>query len=364
MPHGIFIPIKLTKKANKKNPTAEYIDTKTGKVIRGTLKKRLDTLYIPPAYKNLKLAKSASNKIQIIGQDTAGRQQYIYHDRHKAGLEKRKYGNLAELAQKICRIERDNESELHRIINSGTKLLSKPQLIQIMIYMLRTYHFRIGCEKYAEQYGSHGLSTLKAEHIKKCSNGDVRIKFIGKKGVQNNAVEKNSLGKKVINLLLEHYKAHSEIFNENTGDFLFKYSVCSIAEGVQTANDALSLITSDDIQDFFKEKYDIYATPKMFRTWYANYHMLEFLRDADLNELIGGENGMSKRELSQYIKSSIGEYVSKALNNTPAICRKNYINNRLLSDIVNRPKYYILECKKYPTSESLHKYLGILLIGK
>ncbi len=98
----------------------------------------------------------------------------------------------------------------------------------------------------------------------------------------------------------------------------------------------------------------------MFRTWYANYHMLEFLRDTNLDELLA-ENP-SKQKLAGKIKTAVGEHVSKALNNTPAICRKNYINNKLLADIISRPKYYITECRKRNTSEKLHKYLGKLLL--
>ena len=40
---------------------------------------RLNKLYIPPAYKDLIVAKSESNKIQIIGSDDKGRRQYIYN---------------------------------------------------------------------------------------------------------------------------------------------------------------------------------------------------------------------------------------------------------------------------------------------
>ena len=41
--------------------------------------KRLDGIYIPPAYKDVVIAKSANNKIQAIGTDIRGRRQYIYN---------------------------------------------------------------------------------------------------------------------------------------------------------------------------------------------------------------------------------------------------------------------------------------------
>jgi DNA topoisomerase-1 len=368
MPTGNFIPVKLTRKARKQKP-AEFANRETGQTVRGTLKTRLQKLYIPPAYKNLQVAKSASNKIQVVGEDTAGRTQYIYHDRYKAGLEKRKYANLDELGKHIVQIEKDNQSALARILSkmgsgSTARILTKDELIQIMIYMLRTYHFRIGCQKYAELYGSYGISTLRPQHFKPAANGDIAISFIGKKGVKNEGRESRAEGKRLIKLLLSHYKklptskTNKKSSARNT-DYLFRYlDVESDSSGDKGKEHGL--ITSDDIQDFFKTKYDIYATPKMFRTWYANYHMLEYLRDTNLDELLADNH--SKQKLASKIKIAVGEHVSKALNNTPAICRKNYINNRLLADITVRPKYYITECRKHKTPEKLHKYLGRLLL--
>jgi DNA topoisomerase-1 len=368
MPSGVFIPVKLTRKARKQKP-AEFQHQKTGRLIRGTLKTRLQSLYIPPAYKNLQVAQSASNKIQVVGKDTAGRTQYIYHDRYKAGLEKRKYANLDELGHHIIQIEKDNQVALTRILsNTNLRVLSKADLIQIMIYMLRTYHFRIGCQKYAELYGSYGISTLRPQHFKPVANGHISISFIGKKSVKNECTETRAQGKRLIKLLLGHYKhmttrGTSGKSKARTTDYLFRY-LDDVRDGTnksetRTDEPELGLLTSDDIQDFFKQKYDIYATPKMFRTWYANYHMLEYLRDTNLDELLA--TNPSKAKLSAQIKMAIGEHVSRALNNTPAICRKNYINNRLLADITTRPKYYITECQKQKTPEKLHKYLGRLL---
>ena len=44
--------------------------------------KRIESIYIPPAYKELVIAKSENNKIQAIGTDTRGRRQYIYNSKY------------------------------------------------------------------------------------------------------------------------------------------------------------------------------------------------------------------------------------------------------------------------------------------
>ena len=40
---------------------------------------RVKSLRIPPNWKNVKISKDPSNKIQVTGEDSRGRTQYIYH---------------------------------------------------------------------------------------------------------------------------------------------------------------------------------------------------------------------------------------------------------------------------------------------
>ena len=237
-----FIPIKRTRKTSK-----VFLHTQTKKPIRGELKARLDTLYIPPAYNNVYLAKSPSNKIQVIGEDVAGRKQYIYHERHKAGLERRKYSDLAELGENIVKIETDNNRALAKLTTgplaiSGA-ILTKDQLIQIMIYMLRTYHFRIGNRTYAEKYGSHGLSTLTAKHFKHAPDS-ITIDFIGKKGIRNTTKDVSTLGLRVIAKLLAHNKAMVLTYGKKAADFLYTYEY----RNPVSSEHGVALLTSDYIQ--------------------------------------------------------------------------------------------------------------------
>jgi len=353
-----FIPIKRTRKTSK-----VFLHTQSKKPLRGELKARLDHLYIPPAYNNVYLAKSPSNKIQVIGEDVAGRKQYIYHERHKAGLERRKYSDLAEFGEHISQIEEDNNRALAKLTSKPIldSILTKDQLIQIMIYMLRTYHFRIGNRAYAEKYGSHGLSTLTARHFKKAPN-QVTIDFIGKKGVRNTTKEATPMGLQIISRLLAHNKGMELSHGKKQAEFIYSYEYKNPIAGDKLC---VALLTSEDIQDFFKSAYrtkaspeGIYVTPKMFRTWYANYHLLEYLqglaKDPDVKS-------MTAKQIGQKIKGEVGEFVSRHLNNTPAICKKNYINNRLLTMIIETPKKYIAEVAGIKQGKPLHSYLATLI---
>lgn len=124
--------------------TKQNIEFKTSKTNNGKLKKtkifhlvnnkiatdhdlikRLDAIYIPPAYTNVVIAKSTNNKIQAIGTDTRGRRQYIYNPAFIKRRNDRKYDDILELAKKITAIEADNHAMLQSL---GRKLVSEWQL--------------------------------------------------------------------------------------------------------------------------------------------------------------------------------------------------------------------------------------------
>jgi DNA topoisomerase IB len=70
---------------------------------------------------------------------------------------------------------------------------------------------------------------------------------------------------------------------------------------------------------------------------------------------------MTAKQIGRKIKGEVGEFVSRHLNNTPAICKKNYINNRLLSTIIETPKKYLSEVVGIKPGKPLHSYLATLI---
>ena len=343
-----FIPFKQikTQKANSQKTKPLYT-TVNGSKLSGALQSRLDSLYIPPAYTNLMLARSASNKIQVIGEDAAGRRQYIYNEKNKAGAEKRKYSKIAKFVPKIQAIERDNNYALRVLAKKDSATWSKDDLVSLVLYMLVNYHFRIGCSKYAELYKSYGITTLKPSHFRRIGN-TYHIEFIGKKGMKNQTDEKMPLAIRLINKLITRAKA-------NGFTYVFNYKYTNPISGVED----IGLVSSNDVQNLLLEKYNIKGTPKMFRTYYANYHMIEFIRDfMDTEEYMDCKGNMKK--IGRILKREIGEHVSAKLNNTPAICKKNYLNNALFEAIVSKPGKY-LEKIKAVGGHDIHKLVIDLL---
>ena len=306
--------------------------------------KRLDGIYIPPAYKDVVIAKSANNKIQAIGTDIRGRRQYIYNPVFIKGRNNRKYDDILELAKKITAIEADNHAMLQSL---GRKPVSEWKLptdfIPVIVYMLRTYHFRIGNERYADENKSYGITTLRKEHIKWHPSIPNRftIEFIGKKGIMNSFSDENVLMAKLLSHLCDRCEGPN-------GGYLFKYQNPTTQEA--------EFITPDQVQTFFQDKYNAYITPKMFRTWYGNYHLLEALHDMH-------HRGELKHRLRTGEKNEVirkcSEYVSSKLNNTPSVSKQSYIDDKILSLVMRNP--YRLAGLIPSTDEGRHRFLYKIL---
>jgi DNA topoisomerase-1 len=309
------------------------------------LTKRLDTMYIPPAYKNIVIAKSANNKIQAIGIDKKGRKQYMYNQSFIAKRNDRKYDDILELGKKIITIENDNISSLRALAKkSYSQYVFPDDYIPIIVHMLRSYHFRIGNEKYARENNSHGITTLKSNHIKFHGPTKFTIEFIGKKGIVNTYTDDNELMASILKKLIKHYPENNNTNNGSKENFLFSYKA-------PTGGTSL-LITPDHIQTFFQDKYNSYITPKMFRTWYGNYHMIEHLRNLYNQGKL--QYRMNKSDISNTIKNC-SEHVSSKLNNTPTISKKSYIDNKLLALVMKNP--YRMAAHIPDNKEDQHKYL-------
>jgi len=351
---------KLNEKANKtqtKNRSNNDNDKKQHKtkkqfhiindkvITDKDLIKRIESIYIPPAYKELVIAKSENNKIQAIGTDTRGRRQYIYNPKYTKKRNERKYDDVMELGKSIIKIEKDNECMLNTLTNKKYEEWDLPNdYIPIIIYMLKMYHFRIGNECYTKDNNSYGITTLKKEHIHFLPNNKFKIEFIGKKGIVNTYTDNNLLISKLLKQLIE---------NSSNDDFLFKYNHINQHNNEKTHQ----LITPEHIHSFFQDKYNAYITPKMFRTWYGNYHMIHYLKELFKEDKL--KKKMLKSEIKQLI-NSCSEHVSDKLNNTPTVSKKSYIDNKILDLVMKNP--YRFASSIPDSNEEQHTYLYKIIL--
>ena len=91
----------------------------------------------------------------------------------------------------------------------------------------------------------------------------------------------------------------------------------------------------------------------MFRTWYANYYLLLYLKNLKKKEGMI-TNDMTKKRIKSLVKDS-SIYVSSKLNNTPTISKKSYINPKILDIIIKNPNDFV---NKIPyNKDKIHIFL-------
>ncbi|MFC3909749.1 DNA topoisomerase IB [Legionella dresdenensis] len=247
---------------------------------------RIKSLAIPPAYQRVWICPYANGHIQATGYDARNRKQYRYHSLWQQERQKNKFQLMVYFGQAIPLIRAHIDEQLNK-----TLTLSKSQIICAIIYLMDNYYIRIGNTVYARENKSYGLTTLRKKHIRLEKN-KATLKFIGKNAKPWHIVLKD---RKILRVL----KKCEEI----PGYELFKY---------KDENNALNVITSQEINAYLQALTNHSFTAKDFRTWAACRET--FKRLIMLEEL--SENSSLKQVIAD---------VSQLLGHTPAICLKSYI---------------------------------------
>ena len=252
----------------------------------------IKNLKIPPAYNNVVIL--CGKKIIAYGFDSKGRKQVIYSDEYIKKQANKKYANIVKIAKIFPKIK----NILNKDINSSD--LKKREIAMIIMLILEC-GFRIGNKKYEDENKSYGLTTIKFHHIS-FNNSTININFIGKKGVINESTCKNV---KIHNYLKAKYNSLGKKANKSN---VFSY--------INIDDNKRYSIKSSDVNKYLND-IDKDITSKVLRTLNANYLFLKFINEKEVKN--------SKNP----IKTAI-EMVANELHNTPAICKKSYIDPKII----------------------------------
>ena len=278
--------IRKIKTKRKNNYTHTYTD-KRGK----SIKKPKINVYIAPAYRDVKINLNPNAKVLAIGKDDRDRPQYIYNPNVVKKRCNSKFKKLIKFGKNYDKITNHIERDFSK------RGKSKNKQIAMILKIIMDCNFRIGNDRYTRDNNSFGVSTLTCKHVKRKKNL-VLIDFIGKKGVRNTCVVKN---KKIRNNLLTQKK------KKQSDDRIF------VHDGVE--------IKSTDVNEYLKRLGNY--TTKNFRTWGANTELIRsLLDDNDLTESV--------------------DMVAQKLHHTSVICKKNYIDPKLI-------QFYEQNEKKFKT---------------
>ena len=278
----------------------------------GTLT-RIAKLRIPPAWREVRIARSDAAPLQAIGLDKKGRCQYRYHDGFRRERDHEKFLRVVEFGEALPTLRRRVRSDLR------SKGLPRERVLAAMVSLIDQGFFRIGNDKSARSESTYGLSTILGKHVE--VEGDVLVfDYVGKwQKKQRRAIRD------------EEAAAIVEELKRTRGRELFKFLSSDRFVDVRDRH------VNDYIQTIIGEKF----TAKDFRTWVGTLVCSTALA-------MQGQAG-NKSERKRRIRKAIAA-TAEQLGNTPAVCRSSYICPRLLDDYMRGRPFETLRKKRHGSS--------------
>ncbi len=257
------------------------------------LRARIEQLAIPPAWTDVWIAPYPNGHIQATGTDAAGRTQYIYHPTWREQKDRIKFDRVLSLAESLPTARRRVTTDL-RGEDAHARALAAA------FRMLDTGALRVGSERYAEEHGSHGLSTLLCAHVR-VSGDTVALNFPGKSGQEWDSLIRDA-------------------------------ELATVLRGLKRRGPSARLLawkdgaswhplTAEEINAYVRERTGGEFTAKDFRTLHGTVTAAIGLAKAGPQRTPTAR----KRVVAQVMRD-----VAQVLGNTPAVARASYVDPRLV----------------------------------
>jgi DNA topoisomerase IB len=256
---------------------------------------RIRELAIPPAWKEVWICPDPLGHLQATGIDAAGRKQYLYHERWQQRQAERKFETVREFAATLPRLRRAATADLRR------QGMPRERALACAVRLLDLGFFRVGGEVYAEENESFGLATVRREHVS-VSKGEVVFDFPAKSGQRRVQSIRDPAAVRAVQTMRRRRGGPEDLL--------------AWREGREWRD-----VRSSDVNEYIQEKIGEEFSAKDFRTWHGT--VLAAV------ELAGEPEPSSEAAAKRSVKSAIGR-VAEALGNTPAVCRRSYVDPRVI----------------------------------
>jgi len=263
-------------------------------IISAELRKRLNALAIPPAWTEVWICPDPEGHIQATARDARGRKQYRYHPQYRESRDRSKFRRMLEFSESLPVLR----ERLERDLRAGD--LTRRQLLGTVVCLLDKTLIRVGNDEYVRENRSYGLTTLRRRHVR-VDGSMLRFSFRGKSGIEHTIAITDPRLARIV-----------QRCRDLPGEEMFQY--------LDGAGKRQS-VSSDDVNQYLRERTDRDITAKDFRTWGGT--MLAAI------ELRRMGPAASRREADRNIIAAV-DAVAERLGNTRAVCRKYYVHPTLL----------------------------------
>jgi DNA topoisomerase-1 len=250
---------------------------------------------VPPAYAEVRYATDPTFHLQAVGRDAAGRLQYRYHADWEKVRERRKAHRLATLVEALPKIRRAVSQHL-----SGDEPTREFALAAVIELIARTA-IRPGNESYARLNGTRGATTLLKSNVT-IEDDTIVLTFRAKGG---KAVRKECDAAKLVRAI--------GILRGVPGKRMFQY---------RDEGGTVRIVSTTQVNAFLREISGIKISLKDFRTLMASAVVLESLSRISPAASARGR----RKQVLEAVRAAADE-----LSNTPAICRKSYVHDTIVT---------------------------------
>jgi DNA topoisomerase IB len=232
--------------------------------------------------------------IQATGFDEAGRKQYRYHERWEQRRAARKYETMREFGRSLPRLRRSVSRDL------GLEGVPRERALACAVRLLDLGFFRVGGEEYAEANESYGLATIQRHHVS-VEDGEMVFDFPAKSGQRWVQSVRDAAAREAIEAMRRRRGGPEDLlaYREDGG---------------------WRDVRSEDVNAYVQDRIGEEFSAKDFRTWSGTV-----LAAA---ALAGEPAPLSDASARRTIAAAV-ESVAAALGNTPAVCRRSYIDPRV-----------------------------------
>jgi DNA topoisomerase-1 len=258
-----------------------------------TTLQRIRSLAIPPAYTEVWICRNARGHLQATGRDARKRKQYRYHAQWSAVRGDGKFDRIVAFGRALPKLRRALRRDLALAGHPREKVLA------IVVSVMAETLMRVGNTGYARDNGSFGLTTLRNRHAEFVRDGRARLRFKGKGGQDNDVVLDDKRLVKLVRGL-----------QQLPGQALFQY---------RDDEGRVQPVGSGEVNDYLRSAMGENFTAKDIRTWGGTLAAVQRLSAS------APPAEAAERELQQ-LQNEVIKSVADMLGNTPAVCRKAYID--------------------------------------
>jgi DNA topoisomerase I len=267
-----------------------YVDSRGRRIENEEALARIESLRIPPAWREVWISPRPGAKLQATGLDSAGRRQYLYHPAFRAQQEQAKFDKLVQFGEKLPDLRAAMAEHI------GREPLGFEWTAALAVRLINLGWFRVGDERYAKRFRTFGITTLRKGHVRvRGSRISFRFRSKHRAWVRTALVD------------AELAEAMRELTGLRGGRRLFRYR-----NDVGFAN-----LTGRRLNDYIREHMGEDFTAKDFRTWGGT-----LLAAIELAERSEAETAGEQKRTIAAVMRRVGE----RLGNTPAVARASYVS--------------------------------------